>query len=133
VNQRYTWANNQFLVGALNWLADTFRVVLVDTTQYQFLPAVHRNLSDIPAGAQVAISPPLTSTTAVGGVASAATLSIPAVSGAVVGAVVVFHDSGNPATSELVAYLDTANGLPLNPQGTAVQVQWDSLNGIFTL
>ena len=133
-NQRYTFANQQFLTGQLDWLTEPFKVALIDTAQYTVLPAVHQHLADIPVAARIATSGTLANPTATGGVALADDLQINAVTGAVVGAVVIYHDTGTALTSELICYLDTGIGLPWNPQGGNVVIHWDrGPNGIFKL
>ncbi len=135
MNTRYTYASQQFLSGQLDWLTGAFKVVLVNTAQYTALPTVHQHLTDIPAAAQIAISGNLASTSATNGVALANDLQINSVSGPVIGAIVIFHDTGTSATSELICYLDTGIGLPWNPQGGNVVIHWDRSgpNGIFKL
>lgn len=134
MNTRYSYANQQFLSGNLNWLAQTFRVLLINTNAYTVQPTVHRTLADIPAGAQIATSPALTGMGVTNGVATAANVTIPTVTGPVIGAWVIFHDTGVASTSELIAYIDTAIGLPWNPQGLNVVIHWDTgPNGIFKL
>ena len=134
MNARYAYFNQQLLSKQINWLSDTFKVVLIDTNAYFVNTAIHRTLSDVPVVARIAVSGPLTSTSATDGVARAADLTIPTVSGPVIGAWIIFHDSGVETTSELVCYIDTANGLPNNPQGSNVDIHWDTgPNGIFKL
>jgi hypothetical protein len=49
-------------------------------------------------------------------------------------AIVVFIDTGTPATSRLVAFIDTATGLPISAGATQVDVTWDNgANKIFKL
>ncbi len=133
-NTRFSFANNQFLSGQLNWLAQTFRVVLINTNAYTVQPTVHHTLADVPAAAQIAISPALTGLTAVDGVARASNLTIPSVSGPPIGAYIIFHDTGSASSSELICYIDTAIGLPNSPQGHDVVIHWDTgPNGIFKL
>lgn len=132
-NTRFSFANNQFLSGQLNWLSQTFRVVLINTNAYAVQPTVHQTLADVPAAAQLAISPPLSGVTAVGGVARASNVVVPSVIG-VVGAYIIFHDTGSASSSELICYIDTAIGLPNLPQGNNVVIHWDTgPNGIFKL
>lgn len=133
-NQRYTFANERFLTGQLDWLTDTFKVLLVDTSNYIFVKDVDQHLADIPAIARIATSGALINPSATGGVALADDVTINSVTGPVIRAIVIFHDTGNPATSELVCYLDTGIGLPWNPQGGNVVIHWDrGPNGIFKL
>jgi len=111
-----------------------FRVVLVDTRQYVVNLAVHRSLADIPAAARVALAGPLSGKTATGGVARADDVVVGPVFGQDITALVVFHDTGTENTSELVAYLDTAHGLPFAPQGNVVRIHWDTgPSGLFAL
>lgn len=134
MNTRYAFANEQFLSGQLSWGNQTFKVVLVNTNFYTPLPEVHRSLADVPANARIAISSALAGKSATGGVARASDLTINSVTGPVIGAWIIFHDTGTELTSELIAYIDTATGLPWNPQGLNVVIHWDSgPNGIFKL
>lgn len=134
MNERYSYGNQQFLTGNLDWINDTFKLCLVDTTQYTFLKDVHHSLADVPSAARVAISPALTGKTANNGVALADNVTLPTVTGAVIGAVVIFKDTGVELTSTLIAYLDTLVGLPINPQGNSITVTWDTTPfGIFKL
>jgi hypothetical protein len=134
MNTRYTFANEQFLKGDLSWTTDTFKVILIDTVQYTVLKDTHKYLSDVPAAARVATTGALTGKTATNGVAKADSITAGPVFGQTVRALVIYHDTGTEGTSELVAYLDTASGLPINPQGTSVQISWDTTaSGIFVL
>jgi hypothetical protein len=133
-NILYDFARNQFLSGQLSWLAQPFGVVLINTNFYTVQPSIHRTLSDVPANARIAVSPNLTSNSASGGVARAADLVITNVTGPVIEALVIFHNTGTDSTSELIAYIDTAMNLPWTPQGLNVVVHWDTgPNGIFKL
>jgi hypothetical protein len=133
-NIRFSYANERFLSGQLNWLAQTFRVVMVDTTIYQVQATVHRHLADVPLTARIHVSPPLTGMTATGGRAMADNVTTSVVIGPTVQAVIIFHDTGDASTSELIVYLDTLYGLPYHPQGEPVVIHWDTgPNGIFLL
>lgn len=133
-NALYDKARERFLRGQLDWLTDTIKVVLVDTGNYSVNLAAHEFLSDIPSAARVAISGALTGKTATGGVADADDVTIAAVSGPTVEALVIFKDTGNPSTSPLIAWIDTASGLPFTPNGGDVTIQWDNgANRIFKL
>ena len=49
-------------------------------------------------------------------------------------AIIIFKDTGNNATSPLIAYIDTATGLPITPNGGDIIVTWDNgVNKIFRL
>ena len=54
--------------------------------------------------------------------------------GVSVEALVIYQDSGVSATSRLIAYIDTATGLPVTPNGGNITVTWDNgANRIFKL
>ena len=85
-------------------------------------------LSDIPAGARAAngISPPFANKTADNGVADADDVSLTAVSGDQSEAIVIYKDTGDETTSPLLAFIDTAAGLPVTPSGGDVAIAWDN-------
>jgi len=133
-NTLYDFARNQFLTGQINWLTQPFKIALINTAQYTVLPAIHQHLADIPSTAQIAISGNLTGATATGGIALADDIQINSVTGPVIGAIVIFHDTGIAGTSELICYLDIGIGVPWNPQGGNVVIHWNrGPNGIFKL
>lgn len=132
-NTLYDSARAAFAQAQLHWLTDNFSVVLVDTGIYTF-SAAHTNLSQISAPARVHTDP-LTgrSVTATGGCA-ASNLSLTALTGSYVGAIVIYKVGGTEALSPLVAYIDTVPGLPFTPTGGNVLLSWgSSANGIFRL
>jgi hypothetical protein len=134
MNERYSYSSQQFLTGNLDWLSDTFKVCLVNTPLYTFLKDTHHSLADVPAAARVATSPALANKTATNGVALADNVTVPNVSGLIIGALIIYHDTGVELTSTLVAYLDTLHGLPINPQGLSVTIDWSTTPfGIFKL
>ena len=56
----------------------------------------------------------------------------PQVSGSTINAIVIVKDTGTEATSPLIAYIDTATGLPITPNGGDIIVTWDNgINKIF--
>jgi len=133
-NVRYSYGNEQFLRGQIDWLTDTIKAVLVDTNRYAVAPDVDQHLVDIPTVARIATSAALSGKTALNGVARAADLTIATVQGQTVQAVVLYRDTTDETTSELIAFLDTGVGLPYTPQGTTAVIHWDSgPNGIFKL
>ena len=49
-------------------------------------------------------------------------------------ALLIYKDTGTEATSPLIAYIDTATGLPVTPNGGNITVTWDNgTNKIFKL
>lgn len=135
MNQLYQTGRNAFLTGSINWLSTPVWAILVDTGLYTPNFVTDQYLSIIPSGAIIASSGgPLLSPTAVGGTADAADVSFTAVTGATVEAVVLYASTGVAGTSQLIAYIDTAAGLPFTPSGGNVAIQWDNgANKIFTL
>jgi hypothetical protein len=122
----YPKGREGFLAGDIDWDAHDIRVILVDTGQYAF-NAIHDNLDDISVGARVATSSAgLTGKTVVDGVADADDITILSVSGATVEAVVLYRDTGTESTSRLIAYIDTATGLPFTPSGGDVTIVWSN-------
>ncbi len=137
-NSLYDNGRQSFLdqVTPIAWLADTIKVVLVRIGAgfYQVVLGSDKFLSIILAANRVATSAALTSKASTAGVASAANITLPAVSGGQVGAIVLFKDTGVDTSSPLIAYIDTATGLPLTPNGGDITIVWDTgVNKIFKL
>lgn len=133
-NALYDKGRQAFLSALIDWLNDNIKCVLVDAADYTVNLATHEFLSDIPAGARVATSGNLANKTATNGVADADDISFTAVSGDPSEALVIYQDTGNAATSRLIAYIDTATGLPVTPGGGNIPVTWDNgANKIFKL
>jgi len=131
-NALYGKARQAFLTGGLNWSSMTAKLVLVDSADYTLDIDVHEFLSDIPAGARVATSGALQNKTSVLGVADADDILIAGVTGDRFEAVVLYSDTGTAGTSRLIAYWDSATGLPLTPNGGNVITTFNAL-GIFKL
>lgn len=134
MNQLYGKGREGFLGSDIDWDADIIKVVAVDTDDYTVDIDVHEFLSDIPVAARVATSDPLTAKTKTLGVAGAANSVFAAVTGDPFEAVVIFQDTGDAATSRLIAYIDTADGLPMTPNGGDINMNFDTgPNKIFKL
>ncbi len=132
-NALYDKGRNAFLSGDIDWVNDTIRVYLIDTDDYSVDLANDEFLDDIAAGAKVA-NAALASKTAVAGVADAADTVLSSVSGDTSEALVIAKWSGVESTSELIAYIDTATGLPVIPNGGDITITWDNgANKIFKL
>ncbi len=133
-NRLYAKGRQGFLEGAIDWDTDTIKAVLVDAADYTVNDAVDDNLDDIPAPARVATSAALTSKTVTDGVADAADTLFAAATGDQSEAVVLYKDTGVASTSRLIAYIDTATGLPVTPSGSDINLVWDNgSNKIFKL
>ena len=131
-NTLYDFARQRFLEAQLNWMTDTIKVILVDTGAYTPQTAVHQYLADIPISARIAGPVTLTSKTTTGGAADGADVTFTSVTGSSIESIIIFSDSGTEATSPLIAYIDTATGLPITPNGGDIIITWDNgTNKIF--
>ncbi len=125
-NALYDTGRNAFLTGDIAYLTDDIRVILIDAALYTVNLAVDDFLSDIASGARVGPITGLGGKTAVDGVADANDHTFLLVTGASVEAVVLYKHTGTESTSQLIAYIDTAVGLPVTPSGGDIIVQWDA-------
>lgn len=141
-NGLYDKGREGFLGADIDWDAHNIKVALIDTGDYAVNLATHDFFDDVapdltPSGGAdpvVAVSGNLTNKTKTNGVADADDVTLATVSGDPSEALIVFRDSGAVATSNLAAYIDTATGLPITPNGGDVIVQWDNgANKIYKL
>lgn len=119
------------LNAGLNLSSLTIKAALVDTgvTAYN---SAHDNYDDI-SSAVIGTPVTLGTKTTTGGVFDAANISFTGLSAApTLEALVLYYDSGTPSTSSLIAFIDTATGLPVSAGATQVDVTWDAA-GIFAL
>lgn len=130
----YGKGREAFLNGDIDWLVDDIRVILVDTNDYTVDIDVHDFLDDIPAPARVAVSGALTGKSSTLGVADAGNITFPTVTGDPSEALVIYKHTGVESTSNLIAYIDSATGLPVTPNGGDINIAWDDgANKIFKL
>ena len=96
---------------------------MVDTGVYTY-SAAHEFYSSVSGvvGAPVEI----TEKTFTNGYFDGADVTFTAVSGSEAEALIVFIDTGTASTSRLVAYIDTATGLPVTPNGSDITVSWNA-------
>ena len=127
-NTLYDYCRQRFLESQINWMTDTVKVLLVSTSAYTPQTAVHQYLADIPVSARIAGPVTLTAKATTGGAADAADCTFTSVSGNTINAIVIYKDTGTEATSPLIAYIDTATGLPITPNGGDIIVTWDEIN-----
>jgi hypothetical protein len=133
-NSLYTKAKEKMLSAGIDVLTLNVKAVLVDITDYVADITTDEFLDDIPAGARVATSPNLANKSITGGVFNADNATFSGVSGDESEAIVIYIDTGIEGTSPLVAYLDTATGLPVTPNSGDIIIQWDDgANKIFKL
>lgn len=130
-----------FLINEIDWDTATIKVSLLRGYTFN---AAHKFVSDVTGagGTLVATSAAMGSKTGTSGIADGADLTWTAVaSGAAIPAILIFQSSAVgggadvAATAQrLIAYIDTATGLPVTPNGGDISVQWDNAaNKIFKL
>lgn len=133
-NAIYTKAKEQMLQAGIDLINTPVKAILVDTLNYSVNTATHVNLTDIGEVARTAISPVLTNKVVTDGVFNADNVTFPDVTGNQSEAIVIYLETGLEETSLLVAYIDTATGLPITPNGGDIVIQWDDgTNKIFKL
>jgi hypothetical protein len=133
-NKIYPKYKEALLTGSANISLTTgdVKAMLVDAADYAYSDA-HDFLDDVAAASRVATSAALGTKTVTAGVFDAANTTFTAVTGDPSEAIIIYIDTGNEATSRLVAYLDTGHtGLPVTPNGADINVTWNG-SGIFTL
>lgn len=126
----------------IDWGNDNIKVTLIDTANYSVDIDVdqYMNLDTVPANAKIAVSGNLSGKSFTLGVADADDETFSTVSGAESEALIIWLDGGDGGTSQsgtndlLIAYIDTATGLPVTPGGGDIIIQFDSgANKIFKL
>lgn len=124
-NTLYPKAKEAFIGGDLALDSANIRVILIDTGAYTY-SASHDFLDDVAGGAQIATSGNLANKTITNGIFDADDVTISAVTGATVEAVIIYEHTGTGSTSHLIAYIDTGTGLPFTPNGGDVLVSWSN-------
>lgn len=127
-NTLYDYCRQRFLEAQINWMTDTVKVILVSTSAYTPQTAVHQYVADIPPSARIAGPVTLTAKATTGGAADAADCTFTSVSGVTINAIVIYKDTGTEATSPLIAYIDTATGLPITPNGGDITPRSEAAN-----
>jgi hypothetical protein len=112
-------------------LSGTVKAVLIDTNDVAYSSA-HDFYDDVSAAA-VGTPQTIGTKTFTNGLFDGDNVTFTALSGDQAEAIIIFIDTGTPATSRLVAYLDTGvTGLPITPSGGDVTITWNA-SGIFQL
>jgi len=131
-NALYPKAKESFLKGEISILSDTISITLIDTGQYTY-SASHQFRSDVPNAAVISTTN-LSDKTAANGIFDAADATFNSVTGANAEALIIFQNTGSNSTSRLIAYIDSATGLPILPNGGDITVAFSSgSNRIFSL
>jgi hypothetical protein len=139
-NTLYDYGRELFLIGDIDWRSDSIKVSLVDVggTGYVFSPT-HKFYDSVASGTNIVAGPNTLNTVprpVANGAADGDDLTFSAVASGKpsIEAIIIFKDTGNNATSPLIAYIDTATGLPITPNGGDIIVTWDNgVNKIFRL
>jgi hypothetical protein len=132
-NVLYPKFKESVLSGAIDLTANNIKAILVDLADYTYSTG-HQFLSDVPAGAREETSGNLASKTVTLGVFDAADITFTAAAGDPCEALIIYKDTGSAATSNLIAFIDTASGLPATLNGGDVNITWDNTaNKIFAL
>jgi hypothetical protein len=133
-NVVYDKARQSFLKADLDMEVLTIKAALVDAASYTPNTATDEFWSSAIAGL-VGTPQTLGSKTYTAGVFDAAPVTFTAVpAGGAIEYIVIFSDTGNSATSQLVALITSATNLPVTPNGGNITVTWDTgANKIFKL
>ena len=131
-NALYPKAKEAFLNADIDLATDTISIALIDTGNYSY-SATHQYRSDISDNAVISIATLANKTTA-NGVFDADDATFTSVTGANCEALVIFQNTGNQSNSRLIAFIDSATGLPILPNGGDITVAFSSgSNRIFAL
>lgn len=131
-NAIYPKYKEALIKGAANINLDdlTVKAALVDTGVYTY-SAAHDFFDDVTG--VVGTPQAINNTTILNGLFDGDNVTYTAVTGNTVEAIVIYIDTGTPATSRVVAYIDTgATGLPFTPNGGNADILWNAA-GIFQL
>ena len=123
-NALYSKAKEAFLNGSINMVANTVSIALVDTGVYTY-SATHQFRSEVSNSAVIS-STTLANKTITNGVFDADDATFSSVTGANCEALLIFQDTGVQSTSRLIAYIDSATGLPILPNGGDISVAFSS-------
>lgn len=134
-NAIYPLAKESFLTAGINMSSDTIKIALVKVSGGYTYSASHQFLSSVGANV-LGTAQTLGTKTVTNGVFDAADVTFTSVAGGSgdVGALIIYKDTGSSATSNLIAYIDTATGIPVTPNGGNITITFDSgANKIFSL
>ena len=123
-NALYSKAKEAFLNGSINMVANTIIISLVDTGVYTH-SATHQFRNEV-ANSAVISSATLANKTITNGVFDADDATFSSVTGANCEALLIFQDTGIQSTSKLIAFIDSATGLPILPNGGDISVAFSS-------
>ena len=126
----YPKAKENLLSGNIDVTTNTIKVALIDTGTYTYA-TTHADYSDL--SGIVGTPQELTTKTITNGAIGGDDITYSSVTGNSVEAVVIYVDSGTPATSYLIAYIDDIANSPVVPNGGDLTIQWDDSTSIVQL
>lgn len=134
-NLLYSSMKEDFLNGTINLLSISMRVALVKSG-YSIDADNDQFVSDIGVSNIAARSNVLENITITDGIFDAENETIVDYGSSGFNYLVIYEDTGNDSTSRLIAYIDTADGLPVNStaETISITIQWsDLITKIFSL
>lgn len=122
-----------FLDGTIDWDTNDIRVMLCKSA-YTF-SAAHKFVSEVSTLADNGRSAALGTKTVANGVADAGDITLTATSAVACNALIVYQYNASDASARLIAYIDSATGLPFTPSASqTVSIAWgETANKIFKL
>jgi hypothetical protein len=142
-NALYDKGREAFARGDIQWKAagSTIKVTLIDVADYTVNLATHQymNTDTVPAAAKVSTGT-LANLVSTNGICDADDVTLTTVTGDQSEALIIWMDGGGGGTTAsgttdlLIAYIDSATGLAVTPNGGNIIIQWDNnTNKIFKL
>ena len=122
----YKKGKNALLSTSLQWSSTCTYKVMLTASEYTVNLVTDDFVADISAAYRVASGLSLSALSASDGVADGDNVTALAVSGSKIFRFVIYHDTTNEATSDLILVDDTATGLPLTPNGGDINLTFDS-------
>lgn len=120
----YENAGEQFLQAGLNMSTLTIKAALVLTT---YTPDyVNHDFYDDISASVIGTPQTILTKTFAQSVFDGDNVTFTAVSGAEVSYILIYEDSGTPATSDVIGLIDTGTGLPFTPNGGDVTISWET-------
>lgn len=121
-----------FLDGSIDYDTNDIRVMLVRSTYT--LDQTDQFVSDL-GSVDNGRSAAFASKTTTSGIADAADITLTATAAVACNALIIFKHTGADTSARLIAYIDTATGLPLTPATSAtISIAWaNTTNRIFKL
>lgn len=131
-NALYPKAKEAFLGAQIDMSSNTIVIALIDTGEYTYSSS-DQYFSDVPEAAVIS-SATLSNKTLTNGVFDADDATFTSVTGANAEALILYQNTGTNSSSRLIAYIDSATGLPILPNGGDITVVFSSgASKIFSL